>query len=226
VDTRLRRWFLRQVAFFGFSVGLMFLLAGRLDWLGGWLVTAVLVASQATQWLVVGRRHPDLLVERSGMGQGVDRGDIPYALVLAYGPFLAMLLAGLEIRAQGLPEATVMVYVLGILVVVVGITVTVAAMLANRFFGPVLRIQSDRDHVVVADGPYRVVRHPGYVGAILFYVGLPLLLGSWWSVPVMLVTIAVTIARTAREDGYLRAYLPGYAEYAQRVRWRLLPGLW
>ncbi len=226
MDPRLRRYLLRQVTIVTFSVALMFLLAGRLDWLGGWLVAAIQVGSLAAQWLIVGRRHPDLLVERSGLGEDVERGDIPLAVVMAYGPFVAMLIAGLEIRLQGLPEAALIVAIAGVALAVAGITVTVSAMLANRYFGPVVRIQSDRGHEVASDGPYALVRHPGYVGAILFYVGLPAVLGSWWSVPIMALLIAITVVRTAREDRYLCAHLAGYAGYADLVRWRLVPRIW
>ena len=209
-----------------FSVALMFLLAGRLDWLGGWLVTAIQAGSLATQWLLVGRTHQDLLLERSGLGQDVERGDIPLAVGMAYLPLVAMLVAGLEVRLQGLPEVTLVVTIAGVALAVAGIAVTVSAMLANRYFGPVVRIQSDRGHEVATDGPYAVVRHPGYVGAILFYVGLPAVLGSWWSVPIMALLIAITVVRTAREDRYLYAHLTGYVGYADRVRWRLVPRVW
>jgi hypothetical protein len=153
MDPRLRRYLLRQITFVAFAVALMFLLAGRLDWRGGWLVTAIQVGSLAGQWLIVGRRHPDLLLERSGLGEGVERGDIPLALGMAYGPFVAMLIAGLE-------------------------------------------------------------------------VGLPAVLGSWWSVPIMALLIAITVVRTAREDRYLCAHLAGYVGYADQVRWRLVPRIW
>lgn len=226
MDRRLRRYLLRQVAFVAFSVALMFLFAGRLDWLGGWLVGVIQVGSLATQWLIVGRRHPDLLRERSGLGEDVERSDIPLAVAMAYGPFVAMLVAGLEVRLQGLPQVALLVTIAGVALAIAGIAVTVRAMLANRYFGPVVRIQSDRGHVVATAGPYALVRHPGYVGAILFYVGLPAALGSWWSVPIMALLIAVTVVRTAREDRYLRAHLAGYVDYADRVRWRLVPGIW
>ena len=226
MDPRLRRYLLRQITFVTISVALMFLLAGRLDWLGGWLVTAIQMGSLAAQWLIVGRRHPDLLLERSGLGEDVERSDIPLAVGMAYGPFVAMLIAGLEVRLQGLPEATLLVTIAGVALAVVGIAVTVSAMLANRYFGPVVRIQSDRGHEVATDGPYAVVRHPGYVGAILFYVGRPAVLGSWWSVPIMALLIAIAVVRTAREDRYLRAHLTGYVGYADRVRWRLVPRIW
>jgi protein-S-isoprenylcysteine O-methyltransferase Ste14 len=226
MDPRLRRYLLRQITFVAFSVALMFLLAGRLDWLGGWLMAAIQVGSLAAQWLIVGRRYPELLLERSGLGENVERSDIPLAVVMAYGPFAAMLVAGLEVRLQGLPEAAVVAAIAGVALSVTGIAVTVSAMLVNRFFGPVVRIQSDRGHEVATEGLYAVVRHPGYVGAILFYVGLPAVLGSWWSVPIMALVIGITVVRTAREDRYLRAHLNGYDDYADRVRWRLLPHVW
>ena len=226
MDPRLRRYLLRQITFVTISVALMFLLAGRLDWLGGWLLTAIQMGSLAAQWLIVGRRHPDLLLERSGLGEDVERSDIPLAVGMAYLPFVAMLVAGLEVRVQGPPEAAIIVIIAGVALAVAGIAVTVSAMLANRYFGPVVRIQSDRGHEVATDGPYAVLRHPGYVGAILSYVGLPAVLGSWWSVPIMALLIAITVVRTAREDRYLRAHLTGYVGYAERVRWRLVPRIW
>jgi protein-S-isoprenylcysteine O-methyltransferase Ste14 len=99
-------------------------------------------------------------------------------------------------------------------------------MLANRFFSAVVRIQTDRGHVVVSDGPYRVMRHPGYAGGMLSYLASPLLLSSLWMFIPAVLTVAAMVARTALEDRTLRAELPGYADYARRVRYRLLPGLW
>jgi protein-S-isoprenylcysteine O-methyltransferase Ste14 len=204
----------------------MFLLAGRLDWLGGWLVTALFIGSQAAQWLLIAPRYPDLLVERSRVGAGVERRDIPFAMGMAYGPLIAMLAAGLEVRLNGLPDPLLVVVATGVIVSAMGISITLAAMLANRYFSPVVRIQDDRGHEVADTGPYGRVRHPGYVGAILFYIGLPAVMSSWWVAIVMAVTAAITVARTARDDAYLQEHLPGYADYAGHVRWRLLPGVW
>ena len=226
MDPRLRAYALKQLAFLGVSVGIMFLAAGRLDWLGGWLMTALLVGGQAAQWLLVGRRHPDLLVERSRAGANTDRRDIPMAMAMAYGSLLAMLIAGLEVRLNGLPEVADFVAVAGFALAAVGVGISIVAMLANRFFAPVVRIQDDRGHVVVDSGPYAIVRHPGYAGMILFYLGLPLMFGSWWVGLIMALTIAITLVRTAHEDEYLRANLEGYAAYAERVRWRLMPHIW
>jgi len=89
-----------------------------------------------------------------------------------------------------------------------------------------VRIQSERGHAVQSGGPYAVMRHPGYAGAALYDLAMPLMLGSWWGLVPALATVAVVVARTVLEDRKLQAELDGYADYAQRVRYRLLPGLW
>jgi protein-S-isoprenylcysteine O-methyltransferase Ste14 len=103
---------------------------------------------------------------------------------------------------------------------------TFHAMLTNRFFSSVIRIQTDRGHRVVDTGPYAVIRHPGYLGMI---VGVPLMgiaLGSWWGFAVASAYALLILRRVVKEDRFLRANLPGYTEYAGRVRSRLVPGLW
>jgi protein-S-isoprenylcysteine O-methyltransferase Ste14 len=96
----------------------------------------------------------------------------------------------------------------------------------NRFFSSVVRIQKDRGHAVVDSGPYEFIRHPGYSGAILYYIALPLALGSFWGLIPAGLTVITTIIRTALEDRMLQNELEGYIGYAKRVRYRLLPGLW
>jgi protein-S-isoprenylcysteine O-methyltransferase Ste14 len=99
-------------------------------------------------------------------------------------------------------------------------------MLVNAHFEVTVRIQTDRHHQVVTTGPYAFVRHPGYVGASLWALGSPLIVGSAWGLIPAGLTVLLLILRTWLEDKTLCAELPGYADYAQRVRSRLLPGLW
>jgi protein-S-isoprenylcysteine O-methyltransferase Ste14 len=113
-----------------------------------------------------------------------------------------------------------------VLVTLAGGAVAALAMYVNRFFSTTVRIQSERGHVVVSGGPYRVVRHPGYVGMLLVYAAIPFALGSRWALALAALTVILVVVRTALEDGTLRADLPGYAEYAGKVRYRLLPGVW
>jgi protein-S-isoprenylcysteine O-methyltransferase Ste14 len=99
-------------------------------------------------------------------------------------------------------------------------------MAVNRYAEATVRIQEDRGHTVVTSGPYRIVRHPMYVGAVLMYVATPLVLGSVWALAVTGLLVALLIWRTAMEDQTLRRELSGYGDYAARTRYRLLPGLW
>ena len=221
----IRRWTAKQVAADVIVGGLMFLLAGSIRWPGAWLMLACAVASQAIQRLVVGRHHPGLLAERSAVGESADRIDVPLAMATAYAPMLGGVAAGLE-RRRGRTSAPGPRTGAALAVAGAGIGITLAAMDANPHFAPVLRIQADRGHTVAAAGPYRCVRHPGYAGAILYDLALPALLGSRTCRPFALAGIAAVLVRTAREDRYLAAHLPGYASYARRVRSRLLPGVW
>jgi len=101
------------------------------------------------------------------------------------------------------------------------------AMLENRFFSSVVRIQSDRGHVVVSSGPYAFIRHPGYSAGILILVASGVALGSWLAAAFLIaITIPFLLYRVRNEDRMLQSQLDGYADYTRRVRWRLLPGVW
>ena len=110
--------------------------------------------------------------------------------------------------------------------VALGYALFMWAMVSNAYFSEVVRIQEDRGHQVATDGPYRFVRHPGYAGAILSFLGSPLLLGSWWAFIPTALGVGGYILRTALEDKTLQLELGGYREYTERVRYRLIPGVW
>ena len=97
---------------------------------------------------------------------------------------------------------------------------------ANSYAAPVIKIQKERGHTVVTDGPYAYVRHPMYAGALLFVIGAPLLLGSWWGLAAAPFLLIVIGTRAVLEERTLEAELDGYADYAKRVRYRLVPQLW
>ena len=100
------------------------------------------------------------------------------------------------------------------------------ALITNRYFSGMVRLQTDRGHQVVTGGPYRFMRHPGYAGAILTYIAIPLFLDSVWAFLPVVLFLIVVVVRTRLEDNFLQAELPGYKEYAQKVRYRLIPGIW
>jgi len=113
-----------------------------------------------------------------------------------------------------------------VLVFLLGCAMEFWAMSANRFFSTNVRMQTDRGHVVCSTGPYRHIRHPGYAGIILYTLASPVFLGSWWAYLPALAGVVGFILRTALEDRTLQLKLPGYKEYAQKTRYRLLPGVW
>ncbi len=226
VRAGVRRWAAKQLAVDIAGGGLLFLVAGTSRWTGGWRFVALVVASQSLQGLFIGRRRPDLIAERSGLGEGADRSDIPLALAMAYGSLVGSLAAALEHRLGRAPAVHPGITAAGAGGAAGALALSMMAMDANAYFAPVLRIQTERGHVVVDAGPYAFVRHPGYAGAVLSNLALPALLGSRAAIPFAVAGVAVALVRTAREDRLLAAHLPGYAAYVQRVRWRLLPGAW
>jgi protein-S-isoprenylcysteine O-methyltransferase Ste14 len=136
-------------------------------------------------------------------------------------------IACLDVRLGWAPPFPLWVQIAGLAACVLGYDVILQwAMVSNAYFTAVVRIQSERGHSVATGGPYRFVRHPGYTGTILCYAATPLLLGSLCALAPALLACAVLVARTAREDRFLHGALPGYNEYAQRTRYRLLPGVW
>jgi protein-S-isoprenylcysteine O-methyltransferase Ste14 len=137
-----------------------------------------------------------------------------------------LVVAGLAQRWHWEPESGPLARAVGVGLFVAGFALVLWAMSANRYFSQVVRIQDERGHVAVTGGPYRILRHPGYVGMMTSMAGAVLLLGSPWAwIPAALYG-AVLVVRTAREDAALIAELPGYREYAARTRSRLLPGIW
>jgi protein-S-isoprenylcysteine O-methyltransferase Ste14 len=135
-------------------------------------------------------------------------------------------MGGLDVRygwTIGFPMAA---QIAGVILAVLGYALVVWATASNAFFSLIVRIQKERGHAVATGGPYQFVRHPGYVGSILAYVGTPIILGSWWAIALGVVSALLMIVRTAFEDKTLLAELDGYKDYAARVRYRLLPGVW
>jgi protein-S-isoprenylcysteine O-methyltransferase Ste14 len=207
----------------------LFIAAGTVRWPEAWVFTFVYGFLAVGSRLLVAQRHPDLLVERgqAASAQGTKRWDKVLApLVSIVGSVAILVVAGLDYRFGWSPDAPAWVKVAALVAIILGFAFSTWAMLANRFFSAVVRIQSDRGHRVVDAGPYRYVRHPGYVGAVVCYLAIPFALGTLWALVPGVLASALIVARTALEDRTLRAELPGYAEYAQRVRRRLLPRVW
>ena len=206
----------------------LFLAAGRLDWLWGWAQLAVLAAVLAAHPLLLIPINPELLAEREQgfRGEGVKGWDRWLAGLAAGMVFPMWVVAGLDLRFGWTGAMPLALHLGGLLAHVLGYALFLWAMVSNAFFAEGVRIQEERGHTVATGGPYRYVRHPGYAGAVVAGLATPFLLGSLWTLIPAGISAALYVLRTALEDRTLREELPGYAEYAQRTGYRLLPGLW
>jgi protein-S-isoprenylcysteine O-methyltransferase Ste14 len=214
------------------TIGLFLLLggcllgaAGDLSWPMAWAVLAVYAVSKVATFIFV---NPELIKERTNLGQDVDYGDVVLAtcgyLGLYPGTFVV---AGLDaIRFGPAIPIPLSIQVIMLLMFALGYGFSFWAVLSNPFFTTNVRIQDDRDHSVISSGPYALVRHPGYAGVLIAHLALPFALGSIWALVPAIVGTVFFVARTSREDRTLRDRLVGYREYQTRVRWHLLPGVW
>lgn len=204
---------------------LPFAAAGDAHWRLGWLHLGLLAGAAGAHRAWVRRANPALLRRRTRIGADTPRWDLWW--IALFWPLLAAVavVAGLDARggAPGLPRWT---WGAGAALLAAGFGLSAAAMAANPFFEGTVRIQREVDHRTVEGGPYRWIRHPGYAGLALWALATPLLLGSSWSFLPAAAAVAWLVLRTALEDALLRRALPGYAGYAGRVRWRLVPGVW
>jgi protein-S-isoprenylcysteine O-methyltransferase Ste14 len=199
--------------------------AAGLRWTRGWLHVTALGVAVAVHGRYVRRRNPTLRARRGGIREGTEGWDLAWNAVVW--PLFASIagVAALEARGGASPSSP-WTWPLGAALLAAGFGLSASAMATNPFFEGVVRIQREVGHRTVEDGPYHRVRHPGYAGLALWALSTPLLLGSSWALVPALATAAWVILRTALEDAVLRRELPGYADYARRVRWRLAPRVW
>jgi len=209
-----------------FLGGLFFISAGRLDLPMVWVYFAAYLMTGVVNFSLISRRSPDLLKYRTRIG----RSDVPdqlYRLALALGFPAHYVIAGLDVgRFHWSDTIPLAVQIVGLVGFVAGIGVGIWAELSNPFFTGEVRIQEDRGQHVIATGPYQYVRHPGYSGGIVFMLCSGVALGSWLSIVPMLLVVAALIRRTVLEDQMLQQKLQGYTDYAGKVHFRLVPGVW
>lgn len=205
---------------------LLFACAGSLAWARGWLYLGVMATSMTALWVWVLPRNPEVIAARGRL----HRDTAPFDKVLV--PIYTLCAAALYV-AGSLDSARFSwaplswPWSLAGALLLLGSTVPIAgAMVANRNLETTVRIQTERGHQVATEGPYRVVRHPMYAASLLQLPAIALVLGSAWALLPAAAACASLVVRTALEDRTLRQRLPGYQEYAQRTRYRLVPGLW
>jgi protein-S-isoprenylcysteine O-methyltransferase Ste14 len=204
----------------------LFWSAGRLDWWPAWAALLVMAAWVLATGYVILRFNPHLLVERLGPRKGAKTWDAAILGIVGIVQLARYIVAGLDLRYGWTGDFPLALQIAGLLLCIPGYALVVWATASNAFFSQIVRIQTERDHQVARGGPYRYVRHPAYVGAILYELTVPLLLASWWALLISSLSAALLILRTLLEDRTLQAELPGYPEYARQVPYRLLPGVW
>jgi protein-S-isoprenylcysteine O-methyltransferase Ste14 len=199
--------------------------AGTLDWPRGWWFGAAFVGATLIAIAALWRLNPEIFVARSQVHKGTKPLDYLFLTLVMAGFFLTLPVAGLDYRFGG-ARAPDWVVGLGYVLFAISYAGEAWPQAVNRHFEPGVRIQSDRGQTVIETGPYAIVRHPGYIFGTLLALSMALMLGSWWALlPALLVGVGL-VPRTLFEERTLKAELPGYAEYTQRVKYRWVPGVW
>jgi protein-S-isoprenylcysteine O-methyltransferase Ste14 len=227
MDTKLiGRYAIRETLnIVGMGVAL-FWSAGRVDWWPAWAALAVMLAWMMATAIVIFRVNTDLLAERLGPRKGAKSWDTAIVSSLGLITLVRYIIAGLDQRFGWTGGFPFVAQIVALIVCFLGYALFVWATASNAYFSQIIRIQSERGHVVVTGGPYHHVGHPAYLGAILYELTVPVLLASWWALLVSGLSAILLILRTALEDHTLQTELTGYADYTRRVRYRLLPGIW
>lgn len=209
-----------------FTLTVLFLPAGTLNWPEAWLFLLFYFTVVTGMMIWMKKKSPGLLKERMTRKKEAKSWDRKF--MIAYSFLLVVLLAvpGFDAVRFRWSEVPLIFKVFGFIGYIPGWTFAFWAMKENAYASDIVRIQADRGHTVCTTGPYRYVRHPMYAGNILFLLFFPLALGSLYSFIPAFIIVVLFIIRTSLEDRTLLEELPGYKEYSQKVRYRLLPGVW
>lgn len=215
-----------SIAGLGFFAVLIFWPAGRLDWLAGWLYFGLALITLFMNFIYLRRVNPEVIKHRLQLGKGTKRWDKIWSVFFT--PiFLAIyVIAGFDAVRFEWSSMPLWLWPLGLALWLSGNVLLSWSMGVNPFFEKTVRIQTERKHRVIDTGPYRFVRHPGYLGFFGWSLSAPLLLGSWWAFLPAVLSIFGLIIRTALEDKMLYEELTGYRKYASRVCYKLIPGIW
>jgi protein-S-isoprenylcysteine O-methyltransferase Ste14 len=210
-----------------FQAAILFFSSGTLAWGAAWAYLALYLAFIGLNAILILPKGTDLIEERSQVKKNAKTWDVIVAGIATtvFGP-LILLISGLDYRFGWPGFIPPPLQVFAWLVVAGGYILFAWAMSSNPFFSSVVRIQTDRGHLVVQEGPYHFIRHPAYSGMILSSLFIPLQLGSWWGLLPAAVFSGLIIFRTYLEDRTLQAELPGYQAYTKKTHFRLLPGIW
>jgi protein-S-isoprenylcysteine O-methyltransferase Ste14 len=196
------------------------------DWWNAWAYLGLYLAFLAFNAFILLGKHKELVEERSQIGEGAKGWDKVIGIITGIGGFSILILAGLDERFGWPGGIRIEVQIAAFVLLGLSYPLFTWAMASNKFFSTIVRIQKERGHTVQTGGPYRFVRHPGYASLLVSYITIPIALGSLWACIPMALLVVNLFVRTALEDRTLQNELEGYKDYAARVRYRLLPGIW
>jgi protein-S-isoprenylcysteine O-methyltransferase Ste14 len=207
---------------------LLFLPAGTLAWPQAWIFLTILIGCSQAIGLWLLKTNPELLAERMKSPVSAEQRPLDRVVIVAIGLFLCawLVFMGLDARRFGWSHTPLWAQALGAALIPGAFYGWVGVLRANSFASVTIRLQKERGQTVISSGPYAVVRHPMYAYMVPFMVGVPLLLGSLWGLLGVGVAMPLMAARALGEEALLMDGLPGYREYAAKVRFRLLPGIW
>jgi protein-S-isoprenylcysteine O-methyltransferase Ste14 len=221
------RWLARETFGNLFLVAILFGIVGRLGWWNGWAMSAIYLLWSLGSVIFILPVNPQMLAERSRPQEGAKKWDFVLVSIMGIFTLITYVISCLDVRLGWSPAIPLGVEIAAVVLSVLGYDVLLQwSMIVNAFFTAVIRIQTDRGHTVITSGPYQLVRHPGYLGTILFYILTPIILGSLWGLIPSITTGILLVVRTALEDKTLQNELPGYKDYTKQVRYRLVPGIW
>ncbi|MBN1220045.1 MAG: isoprenylcysteine carboxylmethyltransferase family protein [Anaerolineae bacterium] len=223
------RMIIRAIVYMTLLLAILFITAGRWDWTMAWIYVGLMLITSVVSRVMMLRKYPDLIEERAGALEKEDTkawDKVLVRLTAFLGPLATLIMAGLDMRFGWSPQISLEPQLIALAILVLGYLVAYWATMSNRFFSATVRIQTERGHTVVTDGPYQYVRHPGYAGGVIAHLATPLMLGSLWAFIPAVLTVLLMIIRAALEDKTLQEELDGYKEYTQQVRYRLLPLIW
>jgi protein-S-isoprenylcysteine O-methyltransferase Ste14 len=202
---------------------ILFIAAGTLSWKWAWIVLLLGAFLLIINLILL---PAELIEERGRKKENVKKWDRILTSIILFPTILMYVFSGLDQRFNWTGDIHIIINIAGLVLIFSGSMIFTWSMVSNKFFSTLVRLQTDRQHTVVTEGPYKYVRHPGYNGYIIFTLATPIALGTFWGLVFSGIIGILLIVRTALEDATLKKELPGYAEYTENVKYKLIPFLW
>lgn len=220
----------KMIVFIFIMPFLPILIAWRWDWWEVWVYAVISILGFIISRRLAVQRNPDILAERASYGQQEDAQpwDKILSPLVALGGVLILVTAGFDRLLPWPPylETSLAARLIALTLIIASYALGSWALIENRYFSGVVRLQTERGHQVVSSGPYRWMRHPGYAGTVITYLALPVLLNSFWAFLPAVFLCVLLVLRTSLEDEFLQKNLEGYVDFTKRTRYRLIPGIW